>query len=84
MKIFEKKVKVVLELCKVNWTVINTQRRNHATEVLSCMSEDKLKEYDVIVAVGGDGTVCEVVSSIIFMSIASLLLHWECHWIDLL
>ena len=65
VSIFDKLVKPVLELSGVVWNVINTQHRNHATETLMTMSQDKLFEYDVVVAVGGDGTACEVVSGLL-------------------
>lgn len=61
VSIFEQHVKPILQLSKIKWTIIHTQRRNHATEILASMSDQSLAEYDVVVAVGGDGTICEVV-----------------------
>ncbi|CAL8105220.1 unnamed protein product [Orchesella dallaii] len=63
--IFEKQVKPLLQLCSCKWTVINTQRRNHATEALAVMSDEKIGEFDVVVGVGGDGTICEVVTGLL-------------------
>lgn len=65
VQIFDRQVKPLLQLSSCKWTVINTQRRNHATEALAVMSEEKIKEYDVVVGVGGDGTICEVVTGLL-------------------
>jgi len=61
VSIYEDLVEPILELCKVKRTVIFTERRNHATEKLKSMSDDELASFDGVIAVGGDGTVCEVV-----------------------
>lgn len=65
VSIFERQVKPLLQLCLCKFTVINTQRRNHATEALAAMSDDKIAEFDVVVGVGGDGTICEVVTGLL-------------------
>ena len=44
---------------------MKTQKQNHAAEILISMSQDRLLEYDVVVAVGGDGTACEVVTGLL-------------------
>jgi hypothetical protein len=62
VKIFEEHVKPILELCKVKHTVIYTKRRNHATDELRAMTDEQLQYFDGVIAVGGDGTLCEVVS----------------------
>lgn len=51
----------ILQLCQVKSTVIQTKRQNHVSDVLRAMSDDELMSYDAVVAVGGDGTICEVV-----------------------
>lgn len=64
-QIFDRQVKPLLLLSSCKWTVINTQRRNHATEALAMMSDEKIGEFDVVVGVGGDGTICEVVTGLL-------------------
>jgi ceramide kinase len=65
VRIFEKTVKPILEVSNVQWTLVTTQRRNHVTEYLTSLSPEKLMEYDVAVAVGGDGTICEVITGLL-------------------
>lgn len=71
VKIFERHVKPLLQLCSCKFTVINTQRRNHVTEAIASMSDEKIGEYDVVVGVGGDGTICEVVTGLLTRGFSS-------------
>lgn len=62
MSIFTSHIQPILQLCQVKSTVIQTKRQNHVSDVLRAMSDDELMSFDAVVAVGGDGTICEVVS----------------------
>ena len=56
------KIKKLLEKDRFNFDVDITERRNHATE----LSEKAIKEnYELVVAIGGDGTVSECAKALI-------------------
>lgn len=61
-QIFSKYVKPVLEISRVKYTIVTTERRNHIEDYIKEMKETDLTSYDVLVAVGGDGSIREVVS----------------------
>lgn len=63
-KIFDEKVKPMLELGGVLYTTIVTERANHAMEILLNENTD-LHEFDGIVCVGGDGMFGEVLNGVL-------------------
>lgn len=65
VEIYEKTVRPILDLAGVNANPVVTRHGSHVREVLfDCDSQ----KYDGIMAVGGDGTVSEIVNSLIVKS----------------
>lgn len=51
-----------IDKTKYAWEVIYTERAGHATEIAAKAAEDKV---DIVVAVGGDGTINEIARSLV-------------------
>lgn len=64
--IYDKTVKPILDLANVDTNVIVTEHGNHAKEIILSVDLDK---YDGIVAVGGDGTVSEIMNALVIRTI---------------
>nr|UVW99766.1 ceramide kinase [Sogatella furcifera] len=62
LKIYEKKVKPLLDLAGIKVDLRITQRANHAKETLLT---ENLDGFDGIVCVGGDGTFSEIMNGLI-------------------
>lgn len=43
-------------------TMVKTERRNHARDIIHDMSPDEFKEFDIFCTVGGDGIPHEVIN----------------------
>lgn len=63
-KIFDDKIKAMLELARVEFTVIVTERANHAKDMILDQKTD-LNKFDGIVCVGGDGMFGEVLNGVL-------------------
>lgn len=61
--IFEEKVKPIFELAKIKYVKLETERKDHARDILRKALD--LNFYDGIVCVGGDGMFTEVMNSVI-------------------
>ncbi|XP_033115010.1 ceramide kinase-like isoform X2 [Anneissia japonica] len=61
-KIYQKKVAHIFELAGISTEVIETERANHAWQL---MLDKNLDGFDGIVCVGGDGTFAEVVNGLL-------------------
>ncbi|EEB20397.1 Ceramide kinase, putative [Pediculus humanus corporis] len=66
VEIYNKTVKPILELAKVDATVIVTEHNMHCRDVI--LSKD-IKKFDGVMAVGGDGTISEIINSLIIRMI---------------
>lgn len=66
LKVFNKTVKPILELAKIDTSVIITEYNTHTRDSIMSMDLDK---YDGIMAVGGDGTVSEIINSLVIRMI---------------
>lgn len=56
-----------IDKTKYAWQVIYTERAGHATEIAAKAADDKV---DIVVAVGGDGTVNEIARSLVHTTTA--------------
>lgn len=62
LEVYNKTVKPVLELAKVDTTVIVTENRTHSRDVIL---STEIQKYDGVMAVGGDGTISDIINSLV-------------------
>lgn len=59
LEIFDKEIKPVLKAANVNYTIEQTKRREHATDIARTMDINK---FDIIACCSGDGTPHEIIN----------------------
>jgi ceramide kinase len=64
-QIYREKVEPILRLSGINYTVILTQRANHARDLLLDIESNDLCDYHGFVCVGGDGMFAELLNGMI-------------------
>lgn len=64
VNLFRKKCLPILEAAQIECIEIVTTGRSHATEIVQNLSNENIKSYDGIIAVGGDGILYEVISGL--------------------
>ena len=63
-KIFDLEIKPILQLARIDYTLVITERANHARDILLDEQTD-LRPYDGIVCVGGDGMFGEILNGVL-------------------
>lgn len=61
-EIYNKTVKPILELANVETTVVVTENRTHSRDVIL---STEISKYDGVMAVGGDGTISDIINSLV-------------------
>ena len=64
-EIYRQRVEPILRLAGINYTVVLTQRANHARDLLLDVESTDLSDYHGFICVGGDGMFAELLNGII-------------------
>lgn len=71
--IYDSIVKKMLDEASIEYLLLVTKHANHAYEYVSNYKENKIMEYSVIVTIGGDGLIYEVINGLSYAnSISSI------------
>lgn len=76
-KIFDKEITPLLKLSTTKFTVVTTERANHAKDLIMDPNID-LSQFDGIIGVGGDGMFSEILNGILMRTQSENSIDYEC------
>ena len=62
-----------IDKARYSWEVVYTERAGHAVEIAAKAAEEKA---DIVVAIGGDGTINEIARSLVHTDTALGIIPW--------